>query len=311
MNIAACLLVIMGLLWGIQFSFLRMTALAGLEELPVIGLTLVVLTVFYYLVLTIRKQWFRPTFKEIGYFTISGLLGSFLPFWAAIYLSKSMSAGTISLLASASPIITFLAVAAIGHERITATRCIGVLAGLLASLIVLWPLISTFWAGQDLLHQSSLNLLIALAIPLAYGLDVVYISAFWPKRLNALQVLIGETSAISLVLLPIIFFTQSFELILPPYGSGHLAMGLFIIASIIETFIFFYLIRIRGSIFVSISSYIAIVAGVLWGIVLLGEQHEPTLWLAIPILILAVFLVSNTRHQKGASPPFYSSNETP
>ncbi|MEM7070391.1 MAG: DMT family transporter [Pseudomonadota bacterium] len=286
-------LIALGTLWGLQFSLLKIANIMQISELVFLVFTLLSLTLIYNAILFIKRQNFHLTVECVRYFFISGSLGYVLPLGVALHLSDTLSAGSITLLASSAPVITVILSTLIGHERMNIKKMLGVVMGFSASILVLWPLIESLFGNQNSHFENAqpLDLLIALIIPLAYGFDVVYISAFWPKNLNATQVVAGETGFAGLFLLPFFFIFEDPGVIFHLKQETWLPILAFIIVSIFEIFLFFYLIRKTGPIFVANGGYVALIAGVVWGIVLFDEQHGLHLWFASILLVIAIWCV--------------------
>ncbi len=287
------LLIILGTLWGLQFSLLKMATLIHIGEIAFLSATLILITLVYVVVLFFKKQLFKPKISELWYFCIGGTLGYIVPIGSAIYLSHKLQAGTISLAAAAAPVITAAISIGIKHEKISALKLVGVVFGIIAAGIVLWPSIvsiSNSDGGVASANIEVLDIIMAVSIPLAYGFDVVYISVFWPSRLTASQVATGETLVSALILLPFAFIFDSFIPLFINEGHMHI-VGLFVLISIVEVFLFFYLNKKCGPVFVATGGYISILAGVLWGVLLFDEHHGTLVWFAVVLLCISVWLV--------------------
>lgn len=53
----------------------------------------------------------------------------------------------------------------------------------------------------------------------------------------------------------------------------------------------FHLIATAGAVFASRSAYAMTIAGIVWGILLLNEELSNTIWLAVAIILLRLYLV--------------------
>ena len=45
--------------------------------------------------------------------------------------------------------------------------------------------------------------------------------------------------------------------------------------------------------FISIASFIALFAGIFWGMALNGESHPASVWLAVALVVIALYLVGD------------------
>jgi len=139
-------------------------------------------------------------------------------------------------------------------------------------------------------------MVIALVVPLCYGIEPIYIAANWPRGFTALQAVTGETLFAAVMMMPI------FLLFGDPLGSNvlwssaELAILVFVAAGVIESLLYFYLIQKTGGVFVSFGTFISLFAGIAWGIVLFSEVHDSIVWLAVGALCLALALASINPH---------------
>jgi drug/metabolite transporter (DMT)-like permease len=95
-----------------------------------------------------------------------------------------------------------------------------------------------------------------------------------------------------LVLVPLTLIqghSVSLEWVVRP--SAWAVLGISISSTFAYT-MFFYTIKISGPVFASQSAYIVTMAGVLWGIVLLGEQHSVWLWISVVVMTSGLVLVT-------------------
>ena len=62
--------------------------------------------------------------------------------------------------------------------------------------------------------------------------------------------------------------------------------------ALVDIYIYFEIVRLRGPIFVSQANYFMVVSGVIWGMILLSERPGPWLWLSAALLTASLYLVS-------------------
>ena len=56
--------------------------------------------------------------------------------------------------------------------------------------------------------------------------------------------------------------------------------------------LFFEVVRRAGAVFVSQFNDIVVPSGIVWGMVLFGEQHGARVWIAIPLMLAGIALVN-------------------
>ena len=79
-------------------------------------------------------------------------------------------------------------------------------------------------------------------------------------------------------------------------GSATLlALLVFVAAGVIESLLYFHLIRKTGGVLVSFGSFVALFAGIGWGMLLFSERHGQAVWAAAGVLCLAPALVGRDK----------------
>jgi len=283
---ATLLLFIMGVAWGLQFALLKLAADEGLNEPGILTIALLLLAPIYGVMLVARRELFWPSRRHLVFFLISGLLGYLIPLGTVVYVAPHLPAGLIALIASLTPVITVLAVTALGIERVSTFRVAAIIIGILAATIVLWSDLNL--PGADV----SFWILVAFLTPLAYGFDGLFIEVYWPEDLGSLQVVAGEALVSGLVLLPFYIASGATISFAGTWTTGHWGIILFVLVSVIEVFLFFHLIRTAGAVLVSFGSFISLVAGVFWGFVIFGERLDASIWIAVVLLSIALICVT-------------------
>lgn len=311
------LLFLLGAAWGLQFTLLKVAADSDLDELSVLTLAMLLLALAYLAVMACSRAWFRPTLRHVWFFSISALFGFVVPLCAVMLVAEQLSAGLIVFFESLTPVLTVVLVFLVGTERLNTARLVAISSGLLAVLLVLWP---------DLVNPGSArleSLLMALIIPFAFAVDAVYVAARWPSDLRAFQVVTGEAVMAALIFLPFCIWqaVQS-----PGYLTGlaepwlarswdwgHWSVLVFSAVCFLEGYLYFYLLKNAGAVFVSVASFLSLFAGIIWGMILLGERHPPSVWVAVILVSLALYLVNfkgsdkrNSRHEEQSAAPAVS-----
>lgn len=298
--VSTVLLFVMGGAWGLQFALLKVAAGDGLDEFGILTIALLSLFPIYGAVLVWKEQLYRPTWQHLWFFLVAGSLGYVIPLSAAAHASVHLPAGLVALIASLTPVVTVVVALLLRTERVSSLRIVAVVFGVLAALVVL---------GADLELPglgASTWVLVAFLAPLAYGLDGIYVAERWPEDLNAMQVVAGEALVSGLVLLGLFVLNGSWVALLAfgpsAWGNGHSAVVIFILVSVIEVYLFFYLIRVAGAVLVSFGSFVALVAGIFWGWLIFSEQLGIAVWIAAGLLSAALFCVTlGTNDEKGVS----------
>lgn len=281
------LLFVLGASWGLQFTLLKMAANARPGELGILTLCMVLLAGADLVTLAIRKEWFRPTVRHVRFFVISSLFGYVVPLGGVILVTEYIAAGMIVFYSEALiPVFTVAIALALRTERLTLRRLGAVACALLGVTLALWPefAVSTgVWRG---------SLVIVFIFPLAYAIDGVYVAACWPEDLRPFQVVTGEAVMGASMLLPLWLVFE--DVAGPPnsMGIGEWAILAFVPVSYLEVYLYFHLLSTVGAVFVSFGSFVSLSAGFFWGSILLGEQQRPSVWIAVALVSVALYLIS-------------------
>jgi len=280
------MLFILGASWGLQFTLLKVATDAQLGECAILMVSMFLLAACCLCVLAWQRAWFRPTPRHLRFFFLSSLFGLVFPLGAITLAANYLSAGLIVLFESMTPVFTVAIVSALRTEPVSPERRVALVLGIVSVLIV---------GGQQISSSeicSLTGLLLALIVPLVYAIDGIYVASCRPSDLRITQVVTGEAMAGTLILLP--FFVWSGER-LPPlenWGQGHWALTVFVLISLFEMFLYFGLLKIAGPLYVSMASFLSLLAGLGWGMVLLGETYSPYVWLAVGLVFISLYLVT-------------------
>ncbi|MDH3659983.1 MAG: DMT family transporter [Alphaproteobacteria bacterium] len=279
----ATLLFLLGALWGLQFVLLKIATDAGLGEINILLVSMVLLAAGFLAAMAVAKAWFRPTWRHVRFFLISGFLGFVLPLGGAILAAREISAGVIVLFEALTPIFTMALALVLRTEAMTLRRRISMTLGLLGVLCILAPAV---------INPGSISLLgigFALSLPIIYAIECVYVAAHWPSDIRPLQVVTGEAVAGVVLLLPLLVFWDESSVSALSWTYSHWAVLLFVLISFVEAYLYFYLISRAGAVFVSLASLISMFAGIFFGIILIGESHPASVWLAVVLAALALY----------------------
>jgi drug/metabolite transporter (DMT)-like permease len=76
-----------------------------------------------------------------------------------------------------------------------------------------------------------------------------------------------------------------------PWGPVQWAASGMAVASATAYTLFLQVIRNAGPVFASQTAYVITLAGMFWGIVLLGERHSHYVWVALALMLAGLALV--------------------
>ena len=279
------ILVAMGSVWGLQFSMLKLAVQSGYDELNALLLALVLISAVYAVMMGIRRAWFRLDRARLEFFVIIAIIGYILPMGATLYAAPAVPAGILTLIASFAPVVTFAVALGLRTEPVSRIRIGAMVLGCVSVGLVLAPQLEL--PGRGALSA----MLLALVVPVCYGVESVYVAARWPEGLSVMQVGFAEAAGAAILTVPLTFAFGDPDAFRVQWSMAEFAILVFVVCGVFEVFMYFYLVRTTGGVLVSFGTFIALFAGIAWGMVIFGESHGATTWFAVSILVAALALV--------------------
>ena len=282
-------LLIMGLIWGLSFSFGKIAATGGAHPLSISLWQCLTASVLLVAIACTQRRRLSVTPRLARFYIVIALLGLVIPTALFYYAASHVSAGVLSISVALVPILTFLGSAVYGLEKIVFGRMAGVALGLLAIVFLVAP-------TESLPDRSQLPwVLLSLLAAVCYASLNMLLSLKVPPGTDRIMVTCGMFVAASLILVPIVILTGSFTPLIWPWGSVEWTMvGLGVISASAYT-LYFHLIERAGPVFTSQVANLVTLCGVLWGMILFGEQHSAWIWLSLATMMVALVLVAPPR----------------
>jgi len=221
----------------------------------------------------IRWLWFLPV----------GITGSALPFLLNAYALQVLDSGLVSILLATMP----LSVAALTHftipeDRMTVTKIIGLLLGLLGIILLVGPTLLRDLGGPFAIAQIAVLLTAGL-----YALNSVLIH-FMPETPPSVSatgmLLIG-----GLVLTPFAVFDMV-NTAIPSVHALVSLMALGLAATGIGSIFYMQTIRSAGPSFIATSNYFVPPFAVFIGVLFLGEKPSAMAFIALAVIFLGIII---------------------
>ncbi len=278
------LLLVLGLSWGGHFSLLKIASESGLNHFGVIALTTLGVVVGMTAIGAIRRRWPKFSGRHLRFYLICATIGYLIEFPLGLYVAGEIPAGLLAIIASTSPVFTSLIAIVAKVERVSHRRLAAVGVGLAAAIIVLIP-------GTAIPQPSLLDwVLLAFLIPVVYATYHNYVAFDWPDDLDSWQVALGETLVAAVVILPVYLLHDGSIVAFGEWAPGTWTIAVMALSAIVEIYLYFEIVRLAGAVFVSLASFVSIIAGVFWGMMIFGEQHNAWIWISVLLLGLTIFL---------------------
>lgn len=278
------LLVVLGMAWGGHFTLLKIASESGLPHVGIIVLTTLGVVGGMAFIAAVRRRWPPLSGRHLRFYLFCGVLGYLVEFPLGLYVAEQIPAGLLAIIASTSPLFTSLIAIVAKVERVSSRRAAAIGVGLVAAALVVVPGIA--------LPQPELIpwVLVAFCIPVVYAIYHNYVAFDWPEGCDSWQVALGESSAAAIIVVAIYMASDSSLVAFNPSTPGTWTIAVMALLAIVEIYLYFEIVRLAGAVFVSLASFVSIIAGVLWGMLIFGEQHNAWIWGSVALLSLSIFL---------------------
>lgn len=278
------MLVLLGASWGLYFSMLKVAALSGISYTGILTLTTVGVAIGMSLIALLRGRKPEYTLAHVVFYLVCALTGYLVPMIAELLVIAHMPAGVLALIVSMAPLSTLLLAWRMRTDDVSPARIAGITLGAIAIFAILLP---DAHLGEAVAWHW---LLLALVVPVSYSLHHNYASRSWPKGSDSYQVACGEAIIAAILLLAFSSFNWQWQDI-QSWNRGHSAILFMASISLIDIWIYFELIRIKGPVYTSHANYFMVISGVLWGMVMFAERPSPLMWMSAVLLIASLYLV--------------------
>jgi drug/metabolite transporter (DMT)-like permease len=275
-----------GAAWGLTTPLIKTATLAGHGALGIAlwqgGLSVVLLGAILAATGALRTLPRDPA--ALALYAVFGLLGMALPQWASFTGTTHLPAGVMSILLSLVPIFALPLALALGTERFTPVRVLGVVLGAGAVVLLAAP-------GAALPDRALwVWVLVGALAPAMYAIEGAWVAAS-RVRAGPVQVLFGGSCVAVLALVPLNLALGGPML---PTGAPDAGLALVLAAGLLSLgayAAYVQLLRRCGAVFGAQVGYAVTGAGVLWAMLLLGERYTPAVWVALGLLFAGLALV--------------------
>ncbi len=278
-------LLILGIGWGSTQSLGKLAVSSGYQHFGLIFWQLVIGAVLLGILNLLRRNTFAISRAGLRFAVVIALIGTLIPN-STFYMSVAqLPGGVMSILISTVPLLSFPLALALGMDRFSIMRLLGLCCGLLGVALIALP--------QASLPSPEMAawLPVALIGPLFYAMEGNYVAKWGTAGLDAVQAMFWASSVGALIALPLTLWSGQWISPLPPYGVPELAL---IASSSVHALVYagyVWLAARAGAVFATQVAYVVTGSGVLWAMLLLGERFSGWVWAAMAVMLLGLFLV--------------------
>lgn len=281
------LLLICGGAAGLTPSLSRMSAKIGANP---IGLALWVdlfAVVMCAVLILFRGGFTRLSRSDILFFVVWAFVVGILQHISIFFLASHVQATFLTLVLALEGLVVFCFAAVMRFERATPRRVLGLLLGLVGVGVSLYQRMD----GTGI--EANFWLFASLFAPLLFAFETIAVAAKRPEHIDpvcAVGIMFGFSSVMALVLSVVTGNFIAPSTLVSPLG---IIVVILAITTVVVNITFILLLKLGGGVFTSQKAYVTAVAGVLWGILLLGETMSPLAWSAITLVLIGMYLVDS------------------
>ena len=278
-------LLVLGIGWGSTQSLGKLAVSSGHQHFGLIFWQLVIGAVVLGTLNLLRRKSFAITRAGLRFAVVIALIGTLIPN-STFYMSVAhLPGGVMSILISTVPLLSLPLALALGMDRFSALRLLGLCCGVLGVALIALP--QTSLPSPEMVGW----LPVALIGPLFYAMEGNYVAKWGTAGLDAVQAMFWASSVGALMALPLTLWSGQWISPLPPYGVPELAL---IASSCVHALVYagyVWLAARAGAVFATQVAYVVTGSGVLWAMLLLGERFSGWVWAALVVMLLGLFLV--------------------
>jgi drug/metabolite transporter (DMT)-like permease len=278
-----------GVSWGLTAPLSKIAVSTGHHYLGLLIWQIIIMILSLGLIQIFRKKKLPLNLNCFWRYVLVALLGTILPNSIMYKAYFHLQSGIMSILVSIVPMIAFLLVLVLKMEKFEIRRFLGVLFGIFAIILIVFPKLDLGYLGEVGW------ILLALLSPLCYAIEGVWINKIGIAKLDPIEVILGASILGFFILMPIVALNGYW---ITPYRVWGPAEFAITASSLIHSLIYIsyiWLIGKAGVIFASQVSYIYTASGIGFSIILLGEGYSLFVWAAVILMLMGLMMVRPSR----------------
>lgn len=281
------LVIVVGVLWGSTPAISRIAANLGASPLALATWVNLFLAVSYISIALARGQFATFKWKYLGFLAIWTLIAAILQRVVLLFLAGQIEATLLALVATFQGFIVFVFASATKLEKATPLRMLGLAFGLVGVFVVLSDKLDLSGVGSDWWW-----LALSLSLPSLYAVEWVFVAARKPADLEFLPAIGVMMLMSSFILAPTAIAVEGSLLFSDGFGETEQVALILCVVIAFTMITSFKLVDLAGPVFASQSAYAMTMAGIGWGMLLLGETLSSTAWIAVALILVGLVLVS-------------------
>ncbi|APX10952.1 DMT family transporter [Tateyamaria omphalii] len=282
-------LILLGAGWGLTMPLTKIAVSTGYQHFGLLFWQLAIGAVVMSVIAAVRRVRLPLRRAQLRVYVIIALIGSVLPNSASYQAAVHLPSGIMSILLSMIPIWAFPIALSLGLDRFEWRRFGGICVGLAAVMLIVLPNASIS-GGIPILWVC-----VGLISGLFYAFEGNYVARWGTAGLDAIQVLWGASIVGAVIALPLALFSGQWIGPRLPLGSPETALVLSATTHVLVYAGYVWLVGRAGPVFAVQVSFLVTLCGVFWARLILSEDYAPTVWIALILMLLGMFLVQPRR----------------
>jgi len=288
-------LLAMGLGWGMTQPLGKMATETGYKPFGLIFWQLAVCVAVLGAITLLRGRRLPLHARALRFYVVIAVIGTLIPNYTFYLSVERLPAAIMSVITASIPMIAFPIGLALGMERFSGVRLLGLGLGLCGVALIAAP-------GAALPDPAMAAYLpVAMIGPLFYALEGTYVARTGAEGLDPVEAMLGASLAGLVMCLPLALAMGQFFVPPPVPGRAEWALAASSAMHAIIYATYVWLAARTGAVFAGQVSYVVTVAGVFWAAALLGERPGPGIWLAAALVMGGMFLVRPRENQAAAA----------
>ena len=278
-------LAVLGMGWGLTQPLAKIAVSAGYPPFGIIFWQSLIISLLLGSILVARGQRLPYHPRALGVFIAIALSGTIIPNAFSYTAAFHLPSGIMSIAIATVPMFAFPIALALGADRFSLSRLVGLVLGICGVGAIVLPQGSL---GDGVL---SVWVFVALVAPLCYAIEGNYVAKWGTAGLDPVQTLFG--ASIAGILLSGVGSISTGQFFVPtaPFQTADLAI---VLSSLVHGAVYtgyVWLVGRAGSVFAAQVSYIVTLSGVVWAMLILGESYSGWVWGALLLMIAGISLV--------------------
>ena len=279
----------LSVLWGGSFFFFEIL-LEHWQPLTIVTLRVAIATLFLWIFLGLSKTPLPKTMKAWVALFVVGILNNVIPFFLIVWGQTHITAGMSSILNATTPIFTVIVAGALlADERITGQKLIGVIVGLIGTVVMIGPEVLV----GGLTSGNAIGQLAVIGAAISYAFAGVWSRRFKTLGITPLVIAAGQTLMATLILIPIVLMIEA------PLGTLETAsqtiwaamIGLAVFSTAFAYLLYFKLIETAGATNASLVTFLVPISAILLGVFFLDEEFTRSQGIGMSLIGLGLLVM--------------------